>query len=378
MTADFSYSLEALERRWQVEKTPQVGLRLAEEHRKNGDLEASIETLAAGLEVYPNHTASRVALSRYLVDGARFSEAVDHLEQIVSLDPAHLVANKLLVGAYAGVGRIEDARDKLAIYEMMGEGDSDIERLQELVRDAEASRDRPLAPAASTEDSGEGDSEAETVLPARETGAEDRTDSAAGALGEESSPVWGTRSDGPEPAPAAETSPLPAGADEEAFAPPAAEPAAAPQAAASPDEPFGAAFEATPASSYWDQVADEGIFALDQESSEAAPEAEDTGDEPASEAASPPAAGEAAGAGATITLGKLYLEQGHREQAAEAFEEVLAREPNNQAARRELEAVTQTGSTAVPLDSTASPVDRRRAALETYRDRLRKAIAAGI
>ena len=42
---------------------------------------------------------------------------------------------------------------------------------------------------------------------------------------------------------------------------------------------------------------------------------------------------------ATVTLGNLYLEQGHRDQAREVFEKVLAREPENTAAREALAAL---------------------------------------
>lgn len=398
MTADSSYSLEALERRWQLDKTPQVGLRLAEEYRRSADFDSAIVTLASGLEVYPTHTSTRVALSRYLVDAGRFSEAVPHLEQIVSLDPAHLVANKLLVGAYAGVGRVDEARDKLAIYEMMGEGDADIERLRELIETASAEpaaaddpfetqaavdSDPGFVPLAETPDApAEPEAEADADRGSASQGTGDHRDLTA----ELASGVRGE------------------GAGQTAEATPVEEPAAAAveppprEVAAGFEEPFGTAFEAVSTSNYWEGVADEGIFSLEADSvlAPAAPAAgEDRERNPPSASpvfedaveafsVAPPAASTSLDAnsdadtvvGSTVTLAKLYLEQGHRDKAIEVLHEVLKLDPDNQEARRELELIETAAG--VESDGVSSPVQRRRAILTAYRTRLRRAVAAGL
>ncbi|MCP4200323.1 MAG: tetratricopeptide repeat protein [bacterium] len=345
MTAETSHSLEDLERRWQVDKTPQVGLRLAEEHRKKGDLSASIDVLATGLEVYPDHTASRVALSRYLVDSERFADAVLHLERIVKLDPTHLVANKLLVGAYTGIGRFAEARDKLDIYEMMGEGDADIERLRALLEAAERGDELPVA-------------EPEDALPPP-------SDDWLGK-GEElavAEPVSPLSSVSP-PSPVSETE---IGAQ------------TAPDDFES-DEPFGTAWTARGPAGYWQAVAEEGIFTL-----EAAGQLESELVEPSEYDL--PGAGEpspAAGAESTVTMGSLYLEQGHYQEAAAVFEDVLAREPYNEVAQRGLEAALE-GETPAARDagdeeeeSTADRLERLRSVLIAYRAQLRKAVEAGV
>ena len=41
----------------------------------------------------------------------------------------------------------------------------------------------------------------------------------------------------------------------------------------------------------------------------------------------------------TVTLGELYLAQGHRREAAEIFEQVLRAEPGNRRAREGLESL---------------------------------------
>ena len=318
MTSTPTYSLEALERRWQLEKTPQIGLRLAEQYGFQEKISAAIETLAAGLEVYPTHIASRVALSRHLVDTGRFDEAVLHLEQIVVRDPAHLVANKLLVETYAGVGRTDDAREKLDIYEMMGAGDADIERLHELLEAAERrgnSQSAELEPAA-----GPGDVPSEASEGIR-------------------------RED---------------------------------------DQPFAPALAPGRLSDYWQEVAEEGIFTFEP------PEEPLELDQP-EELDEPGAVGNS-----TVTLGELYREQGHREEAVEVFEEVLTREPENRAARRGLEVTREPEPAAAPVapaagdagdagdtsaseeGSTSGLVERKKQALTTYLGRIRRADASGI
>lgn len=416
MIADSHYSLESLERRWQLEKTPQVGLRLAEEHRRRGNLASSIEVLAAGLEVYPTHTASRVALSRDLVDGDRFKEAVPHLEQIVALDPTHLVANKLLVGAYAGVGRVDDARDKLAIYEMMGEGDKDIERLHALLEVAD--RKGPVAeekPAAEQPPTGLTES---TVAFAGEEGVDGaavfrqglrvpHSPEAPLAPVPDRTPIESRQDsvapvDEPKGAAPAMSEPFGEPVEPVSTAEATARASGAVSVRAQDDEPFGpAVFDE--AFDYWKDVADEGIFAFEATEGRVSPTFEERGgpvsgplglSEPpdsASEARDRAEIGES-----SATLGALYLEQGHTEEAVEVFEEVLTREPENEAARLGLEGTGVSPMSDVPTlpaapvariedpaeesrqDAALSLVERKKLALVAYLGQIRQAAEAGI
>lgn len=392
MSADSPYSLESLERRWQLEKTPQVGLRLAEQYRRQGNLSASIEALTAGLETYPTHTSSRVALSRYLVDGERFEEAVPHLEKIVTLDPTHLVANKLLVGAYAGVGRLEDARDKLAIYEMMAEGDADIDRLHELVSESGSRGSSRLVPTHSEE---------EQVMPplAPVAPAGEAAGSKLGARSENLLPSAKLESHSIEA-----TSEFARGSVNSAESPQdvsldlpfgqieVPEPELAPEPAArtaSVDEPFGLAMTPAKPDAYWQKVADEGIFSFET------PEpAEPVRFEVEGEAGSgavtlePDLPGEEPST--TATLGNLYLEQGHKREAKEVFEEVLQREPENEVAQSGLEETREPESAPLALEAAAEPdatneivpatsvVERKKQILITYLGQIRQAVAAGV
>ncbi|MFQ5526893.1 MAG: tetratricopeptide repeat protein [Thermoanaerobaculia bacterium] len=320
MTADFSYSLEALESQWRATRAPKLGLELAEEHRRRDDLPTAIEVLEAGLEVHPDHMSSRVALSRYLVDSGRFEDALGHLEQIVGVDPVHLVANKLLVRTHIGLGRLEDARDKLDIYEMLGEGDADIEALRAAV-------------------SG-GVIEGAAVPPPEPTAQE---------TGE-----------------AASETPLESSFDDEV---PDAEPVSVPSPG-SADEPFGSVWSSDASAGYWDEVGGEGIFAVEYSSEAATADAvEDTSPRPsASGPADPGEAPRESPPESSVTLGNLYLEQGHTQKAAESYREVLEREPDNQAARRSLASIEE------QVVEGATATERKKSVLIAYRARLRRAL----
>jgi hypothetical protein len=163
---------------------------------------------------------------------------------------------------------------------------------------------------------------------------------------------------------------------------PAPPPAAAPQPfapAPAPGEIFelrsiGAAVEAELRSEPAPEPAEpaEDIFDLDL-----APEPE-----PFSEPAPPPAtpAAEVPEAAATVTLGDLYLRQGHVGEAEQIFQEVLRREPANAAAREALAQVASsreepaTASAASDAPA-AAPGDRRARKVQlltSYLQRIRR------
>lgn len=129
-----------------------------------------------------------------------------------------------------------------------------------------------------------------------------------------------------------------------------------------------------------------------------APEpAEEAGPPPETPEAEPPAASEAPPAPpaspeapaqdareegrATVTLGRLYLRQGHHREAGEIFREVLERDPDNEEARRGLDEVAAreapdlgVGELLEGFDPTAHGeglTARKRYALERYRERIR-------
>ena len=80
--------------------------------------------------------------------------------------------------------------------------------------------------------------------------------------------------------------------------------------------------------------------------------------------------------GATVTLGRLYREQGHHERAAEVFRTVLEREPGNEEARRELDVAGEGSASSDASERTLA--ERKREVLVAFRARIRQAVAAGV
>lgn len=294
--------LADLERRWGDERSPQLTLHLAEEHRRLGNRARALEVLQQGLEHHPGHVAARVALGRFLFEDGQAAESIVALKSIVNDDPTHLVANKLLVSVYLEVGDEARARDRLELYKTLNAADSDIEALEGRVSELE-----------------EDVEEAEVALEAARQG------------GDESAVTV-------QPDEAVDTS----------------------------RDPFGELLSSTDESRYRSALLGEGIFQLldiSEEHEIAGPDSQ------VAEAT-------------TVTLGRLYLEQGHAEEAERIFSAVLQKEPANadaQAGLKETQGVEKELTAANLVDAeTLAGVDsaqRRRLVLESYRSRLRAASA---
>ena len=113
-------------------------------------------------------------------------------------------------------------------------------------------------------------------------------------------------------------------------------------------EPFPGIWEGIDDGEHWRRIAAEGIFPLPAAAAPAEPV---------------PQADEA-----TVTIGELYLKQGHLPEAASTFREVLEREPENLGARERLEEIeTQEAPPAVEDESK----ERKARALKNYLRRLR-------
>jgi tetratricopeptide (TPR) repeat protein len=137
----FDPALAALHDRWTREPSPKLALQLAEEYGRRGLAEHAVEVLESALRTLPGHLSARVALGRYRMDLGNTPGAVEALERVVSADPTHLVANKLLVIGYSELGEVRKARDRLDLYRLLNESDPEIVALQQRVTSsAEATR----------------------------------------------------------------------------------------------------------------------------------------------------------------------------------------------------------------------------------------------
>lgn len=287
--------LDMLSRRWQEDPSPRLTLQLADLYRRRGQLGAAVPVLERGLEAHPKHVSLQVALGRYRLEAGDASTAASVLRSVVDQDPAHLVANKLLVRAYLGLEDLQRAGDRLELYAVLNDSDPELGTLRAAVAGqlpAMAASAAPPLPESFLTGTGAEATELSSVSPPRErslTGALDREPFAA--LYEE--PL--------EPAPLSTLFGLEVVGDEfEAW-----------------EELEVSALAEEPKSELSDQ--DQGGVG----EREVAPEPEEID----------------AGATATATLGALYLAQGHLDDAWITFEQVLERDPEDAEASAGLEEI---------------------------------------
>lgn len=265
---------EALKRRWREEPSPALALRLAEEHGRRRQYEPAVEVLRRGLEARPGHLSARVALGRYLLELERPAESAAELERVVTEDPTHLVANKLLVRAYSHLGERAKAVDRLDLYTLLNEGDPELEELKRMTE---------AAASPSAESGATADAEAESAPSTATTGgaSPEPDESPFEPVGVAEPPAAPAAPHLPpppaEPSPAAATvDPSPVvwetTADSAAEAP---SPPPATGTVAAKSEPFPDLWSQSDARRYTSALAAEGIFELERPASggvETAPE----------------------------------------------------------------------------------------------------------
>ena len=340
----------------------------------------AITVLRAGLEAHPRHIASQVLLGRCLVELEQWPEARDLLEGVTKRDPTHLVANKLLVETYLATGLKTEARDRLDLYTLLNDSDPDIEALdQRLSSVAEELPVPETTPSEVVESKGDTPVASEVVEPATE---------------EEEIPV-ASEVDSPAPSevvePATSEVEIPVASDTvdlepsvTAFTRDESETTLGGSPGGSAPEPFGDLWGDPEQGRLADDLEGGDVFGLTSPA--------ETVEKPSTQSMVPETAvgGEAGTDGeagidgedtpaATVTLGNLYLQQGHRDDAAAIFAELLNGNADNVAARVGLAAATsKTEWPLTALDLVAREVldraavgERKAALLRGYLARLK-------
>ncbi|HVF60404.1 MAG TPA: tetratricopeptide repeat protein [Thermoanaerobaculia bacterium] len=314
--------LDQLRDRWRAEPSSRGFLQIAEEYRRDGRLADALGLLDEGLRQQPGYLAALVAKGRCLLELGQPAAAREALERVVGQDPTQAVATKLLVRAHLAAGEARQARERLERYGLLHGGDPEAQELEARIAALEG-------PAAASAPAARRDGAVFDLTP--------RPLPPPELLFPEAPPV-------PEPAAA-----VPAAAPE-----PEPEPEAEAEPVESPNgDPFPGLDTPESRRRYLEALTAEGIFFLDL-----------PGAPPVEPVEAPPPAGAPA---ATVTLGQLYLEQGHAAEAQEIFTEVLRREPDNRAAQEALAGVERGAG-----DTLAA---RRAFALTRYLERLRRGSA---
>jgi tetratricopeptide (TPR) repeat protein len=88
--------IEELRRRVQKDPASIAFAQLAEEHRRAGEYDESIEVATAGLQQHPAYLSARVTLGRALIEVGRLDEAAAEFEYVVKAAPDNLTAVRQL------------------------------------------------------------------------------------------------------------------------------------------------------------------------------------------------------------------------------------------------------------------------------------------
>lgn len=124
------YRLNDLKQRWGQDPSSRLFLQLADEHRKLGQHQEAVAVLEQGLEHRPNDLSALVALGRSRLELENLEEAIEPLKTVVSRDPTHIVASKLLIEAHLQRGDAVKASERLQTYRLLNDRDPELDHLE--------------------------------------------------------------------------------------------------------------------------------------------------------------------------------------------------------------------------------------------------------
>jgi tetratricopeptide (TPR) repeat protein len=131
--------IEELKRRVQLDPASIAFAALAEEYRRAGQFEDSIETCKAGLLRHPAYLSARVTLGRSLIELGRYDEAREELEQVLKVAPENLAAIRGLAEIHHRRGEVPESVPETVVEEP-GAGSSPATPDAASVPDPETSR----------------------------------------------------------------------------------------------------------------------------------------------------------------------------------------------------------------------------------------------
>ena len=142
-----SQRIDDLRRRVQKDPASIAFAQLAEELRRAGQYQESVDICREGLEIHPAYLSARVTLGRSLLELNRLDEAAEELGQVLKSAPDNLAAIRGVGEIFMRRGMLREALDQFRAALTLAKNDPDLEMtVTELARKVE-----PKQPAAATE-----------------------------------------------------------------------------------------------------------------------------------------------------------------------------------------------------------------------------------
>ena len=130
--------IEDLRRRVQKDPASIAFAQLAEELRRAGSLEESIEACRAGLAIHPAYLSARVTLGRALVETNALDEARTELETVLKSAPENLAAIRGLAEVFHRQGQLPEALAQYRAALALAKNDPDLQQtVEELAKTVE-------------------------------------------------------------------------------------------------------------------------------------------------------------------------------------------------------------------------------------------------
>ncbi|HEX7152361.1 MAG TPA: tetratricopeptide repeat protein [Thermoanaerobaculia bacterium] len=121
--------IEELRFRLKTDPKSRLFYPLAEELRKAGQVTEAESVLRGGLGSHPTYLSAWVSLGRVLRDQKKEAEAVDALNTALQLDPGNVVAARLLADAYLALGEKVEAIKKYKLVHALLPSDQELAAL---------------------------------------------------------------------------------------------------------------------------------------------------------------------------------------------------------------------------------------------------------
>jgi tetratricopeptide (TPR) repeat protein len=136
--------LEDLRRRVQKDPASIAFAQLAEECRRSGEFQESIDICRAGLAIHPGYLSARVTLGRALVELGQLSEAQAELSRVLASAPENLAAIRGLAEIHHRRGELAEALAQYRAALLLARNDPDLEEtIADLSRQVEPAKPAP-------------------------------------------------------------------------------------------------------------------------------------------------------------------------------------------------------------------------------------------